>query len=354
MTVGGRALLVRTDASPAIGMGHAMRCLSLAAAYAEVGGRTTFVMSSPPASFTKLAAHRGIEVLPLAPAPGTPDDLQETTAASRALDAAWIVLDGYRFDGAFQAGLTDAGTRVLALDDHGHGGSYHAQLVLNQNVGADEAMYADRGPATRLLLGPRFALLRDEFRRWPADRSAVPAVGRRVVVTFGGSDPENVSARALEGLAGVREQLEIMVLVGPANPHRASLERAAASCAHPVEVVVDPSDMAARLAGSDLAVAAAGVTALELARVGTPQIAIVVADNQRPGAAALEHGGTVVNLGWHGEVEPEMIGNAVAELAHDGPRRAEMSRRGRELVDGRGVRRVLGAMQLLNGSEAAA
>lgn len=311
-------------------------------------------MSSPPASFVTRAAGHGIEVLRLAATPGTPKDLQETSAAARELEAAWIVLDGYQFDGTFQAGLTGTGAQVLVLDDYGHGDSYRAELVLNQNAGADVAMYANRGSGTRLLLGPRFALLRDEFRHWRADRLAVPATGRRVVVTFGGSDPDNVSARVLQGLAGVREQLEILVLVGPANPHRASLELAAARCPHAVEMVVDPSDMAARLAWGDLAVAAAGVTALELARVGTPHISIVVADNQRPGAAALEHCGTVMNLGWQADVEPETIGHAVAELVHDAPRRAELSRRAGELVDGRGVLRVLAAMGLLDESEAAA
>ncbi len=331
-----------------------MRCLSLAAAYAEVAGRATFVMSSPPTSFVTRAAPHGIEVLRLAAAPGTSKDLEETSAAVRELEAAWIVLDGYQFGGAFQAGLTGAGARVLVLDDYGHGGSYDAELVLNQNAGADPAMYATRRSGTRLLLGPSFALLRDEFRHWPADRPAVPAIARRVVVTFGGSDPANLSARVLRGLASVRDQLEILVLVGPANPRRASLRLAAADCPHAVEIVVDPSDMAARLAWGDLAVAAAGVTSLELARVGTPHISIVVAENQRPGAAGLEHGGTLMNLGWHEDLEPETIGRAVAELVRDAPRRAELSRRARELVDGRGVLRVLGAMGLLDESEVAA
>ena len=137
------------------------------------------------------------------------------------------------------------------------------------------------------------------------------------------------------------------MLIGAANLHRPVLEAAASRCPHPVEVVVDAGDMAARLSSADLAVAAAGVTALELARVGTPHIAIVLAENQRPGALALTREEIVVNLGWHADVSPESIGAAVAALADDAGRRADMSRRGRELVDGHGAERALAAMGLI-------
>jgi UDP-2,4-diacetamido-2,4,6-trideoxy-beta-L-altropyranose hydrolase len=341
-----RTMLVRTDASPSIGMGHAMRCLSLAEVHAEAGGRTTFLMAHAPDGFADRASGSGAEVRPLIAAPGTAGDLEETLAAAEAVGAAWIVLDGYQFDGDYQAGLLAAGARVLAFDDHGHAGRYSAELVLNQNPGADESLYRARRPGTGLLLGPRFAMLREEFRRWPGRRAPAPPRARRAVVTLGGSDPDNVSATVLKGLASVPGPLEVLVLIGAVNLHRAELQAAASRCPHPVEVAVDARDMAARLSSADLAVAAAGVTALELARVGTPHIAIVLAENQRPGALALAREEIVVNLGWHAGMTPESIGAAVAALADDAGRRAEMSRRGRELVDGQGAERVLAAMGL--------
>jgi UDP-2,4-diacetamido-2,4,6-trideoxy-beta-L-altropyranose hydrolase len=342
-----RTMLVRTDGSPSIGMGHAMRCLALAEAHHETGGQSVFLMAEPPDAFARRASSRGAEVRPLTGPLGSAEDLARTLAVADAVGAGWIVLDGYHFDGDYQAGLISAGARVLALDDHGQAGRYSAQLVLNQNAGAEERLYRDRGPGTRLLLGPRFALLREEFRLWSASRPTVPARVRRVAVTLGGSDPDNVSDRVLEGLAAVPGPLEVLLLIGAANPHLTALEDAAKRCPHPVEVLVDVRDMAGRLGGADLAVAAAGVTALELARVGTPHLAIVLADNQLPGAEALARDGIVVNLGWQADVTAESIGAAVAALADDAERRAEMSRRGRELVDGRGAERVLAAMGLI-------
>lgn len=323
-----------------------MRCLSLAEAYLEAGGQATFLMAEPPPPLAGRAAARGAEVRPLTAAPGSTADLGETLAVAREVDAAWIVLDGYQFDGDFQARLAGGRHRVLAFDDHGHAGRYSADIVLNQNAGATEDIYRDRRRETLLLLGPGYALLRDEFRRWSAPRPEVPAVACRVVVTFGGSDPDNVSAKALEGLGSVPGPLEVMVIVGPTNLNLSALRSAARATGHPVEVVIDPPDMAARLAWADVAVAATGGTSWELARVGTPHVAIVLADNQEPGARALERDGLAISLGWHAALRSEAIGGAVAALARDAERRAELSRRGRDLVDGRGAERVLAAMGL--------
>jgi spore coat polysaccharide biosynthesis predicted glycosyltransferase SpsG len=265
-----------------------------------------------------------------------------------------VVLDSYDCGGDFQAAIVGAGHRVLALDDHGHAGGYHADLVLNQNAGADPALYEDREPHTRLLLGPSFALLRAEFRRWQPGLQTVPSRARRIVVTLGGSDPDNVSARVLEGLGAVPGPLEALLLVGPANPHASALERAAAACPHPVQIAAGVQDMAERLAWADLAVSAAGTTVLELARVGTPQVLIVLADNQAPGAAAMARDCLAVNLGRHTSVNADAIGAAVRALADDAERREEFSRRSRELVDGRGTERVLAAMQLTSEAEVAA
>lgn len=349
------SLLFRADASSAIGMGHAMRCLALAETYsATAGGRSVFLMARPLPAFTERAGGAGAEVRALAAPPGSAGDVNETLATAADLGTDWLVLDGYQFDGAFQAALVDAGHRVLALDDHGHAGRYHAELILNQNAGADPALYREREPATRLLLGPKYALLREEFGRWSGQHRAAPARARRVVVTLGGSDPDNVSARVIKGLAAVPGPFEILMLVGPANSHGAALEREAAASPHRVHVVSDVRDMAERLAWADLAVTAAGSTVLELACVGTPQVLIVLADNQAPGAAAMVRDGLAVSLGRQESVAPDAIAAAVGAVAGDAARRTEFSRRSRELVDGRGATRVLAAMELTAETEAAA
>jgi UDP-2,4-diacetamido-2,4,6-trideoxy-beta-L-altropyranose hydrolase len=343
----GRPILVRADASAAIGMGHVMRCLALVQALAdERGGRAAFLMAAPQPAFTARAARERADVLRLAAAAGTPADAAETLACAAALDASWIVLDGYHFDGDYQRALVEGGRHVLAFDDHAHAGVYHAHVVLNQNLGAEAGPYERRAQHTRLLLGPQFALLRREFRSWNEPPRPIPARARRVLVTLGGSDPDDVSSRVLRALAAVRGPLEVELLIGATNPHGTALQRAIASCPHPVARTVDALDVPWRMARADLAVAGAGGTSWELARVGTPQVALVLADNQRPAGRALASAGLALSLGWHADVSDAALAGAIDMLVGDRAHRVELARRGREQIDGQGALRVLEAMAL--------
>ncbi|MFT4034762.1 MAG: UDP-2,4-diacetamido-2,4,6-trideoxy-beta-L-altropyranose hydrolase [Patulibacter sp.] len=342
-------LLVRTDASAEIGVGHAMRCLALADALQRTTGEPAiFAMHQPPATF---AAH-DVGLRAISAAPGSSDDLAATIALAEECDARWIIIDGYQFSTAFQRGLSAAKRRVLAFDDHGHAGRYEADIVLNQNVGASESLYEDRAARTRLLLGARYALLRDQFRRPPAVRPATPMTAERLLVTLGGADPDNVSKRIIDALNLVDVALQTTVIAGGTNRHVASLRRAAAVSSQPVTVAVDVHDMAERMLGADLAVASASGTSWELARLGTPQIAITLADNQRPAADALANDRLALSLGWHEDITAEEIAAAITQLARDQRGRAELARRGRALIDGRGALRVLAAMGLIGGDEA--
>ena len=102
-----------------------------------------------------------------------------------------------------------------------------ADLVLNQNINAAAEMYANREAHTRLLLGTRYVLLRREFWPWRGWRREIPAVARKVLVTLGGGDPDNVTLKVIQALAQVQiEGLEAVVVVGAANPHLQELQAA--------------------------------------------------------------------------------------------------------------------------------
>jgi UDP-2,4-diacetamido-2,4,6-trideoxy-beta-L-altropyranose hydrolase len=338
----GRTLLVRCDASVAIGTGHAMRCLALAQAWQDAGGRAVFAMAQAPPAIEERLQRESMGVARLKAEPGSADDAQETIALARREEAYWVVVDGYGFGADYQAELKSAGLKVLFIDDNGHAGHYSADFVLNQNAHADEALYRSREVSTKLLLGPRFAMLRREFVRWRGWKRGIPAIGRNVLVTMGGSDPANFTARVMQAVELVEvEGLEARIVVGGSNPHFESLQRYAGQNCERITIWRSVSNMAELMAWADVAVSSAGTTSWELAFMCLPSVVLAVVEHQWPVAEALGTSRVAVNLGWFSETDERRIGESVRELLADDRLRIEMAANGRGLVDGYGTDRVV-------------
>jgi UDP-2,4-diacetamido-2,4,6-trideoxy-beta-L-altropyranose hydrolase len=322
-----------------------MRCLALAQAWQDAGGTCMFAAAQlPPALCERLVTgcfqleQRHVE-------PGSEADMAWTIEVAALARTDWIILDGYGFGSDFQRCLKENGQRVLVIDDYGHADHYEADVVLNQNLHARPDLYARRAPFTELLLGPRYALLRREFqshRRW--ERS-VPEVARKVLVTLGGSDPDNVTLKVMRALSLIRlEGLEATVVVGASNPHLAQLRQEAVSARFPLQLWSNVSDMPALFAWADIAVSAGGATSWELAFFGLPGLTFILAENQRPVAESCAACGLVRNLSSPELVSAADLAREMTALLNNGNARAEMARRGSELVDGRGAERVVGRM----------
>jgi UDP-2,4-diacetamido-2,4,6-trideoxy-beta-L-altropyranose hydrolase len=337
-----RSLLIRCDASVAIGTGHAMRCLALAQAWQDAGGDAVFALAEATPAIEQRLQRERVRVVRLKAKAGSEDDSHETVALGRDLQAAWVVVDGYGFGAGYQAALKRAGLKVLFIDDNRHAAHYTADAVLNQNAHAKESLYASREASTRLLLGPSFAMLRREFKSWRAWKREIPAIGRNVLVTMGGSDPDNFTKKAVEGLGAVSgRNLRIRILVGGSNPHAGSLEELAAIRENSVDLVKDATDMPEQMSWADVAVAGAGSICLEMCLMGLPALLIDLAENQTPIAKEFAVRGTASHLGSSSTVTPERVATEAGRLLDSAAERIAMSQRGRELVDGFGAERVV-------------
>ncbi|CAK0776265.1 UDP-2,4-diacetamido-2,4, 6-trideoxy-beta-L-altropyranose hydrolase [Gammaproteobacteria bacterium] len=280
-----------------------------------------------------------------------PGDLIALTNLAEIFQPAWIVLDGYHFDPNYQAAVRALGIPVLVLDDMAHHCCYHADLLLNQNAGA-EALHYTADPDTRLLLGPRYCLLRPELR---AARDAMQADAsergiemasrpRRLLVTMGGADPHGLTSLALRAVAKLGPTWETKVVVGSVFHRQIELCKQAADLPG-VEIHTDVRDMSLLMTWADLALSAAGTTTWELACLGVPTLLTVVADNQFSVARTAAEAGCAIDLDWWEGLTATDLAVALEQLAADATRRAAMSTAGRALVDGKGVTRVIQAMR---------
>ncbi len=334
--------IFRTDASPAIGLGHLSRCLTLAQALGEQGAATAVAMREPsPAGAAKVEA-AGSELLPLSGEMDLARDLAATLELVRRRGAAGVVLDGYQFDQAYLDGLA-AGACTLFFDEL-MAFDFQTALVLNQNLYARAEEYRCSAK-TRLLLGAQYAVLRREFvEARPAGAREQAPRARRLLVNFGGSDPTDLTSRALTGLAAARGEYEIKVVLGGANPHAQKVRAAAAGLPHQVEILTDISNMAQVMNWAELALSASGTTTLEMCCLGLPAVLVIQVENQRRIGEEMGRRGLALQLGWWEEVSGEMMAAGVDELAADMARREAFSRAGLKAVDGQGAARVAKAL----------
>ncbi len=322
-----------------------MRCLALAQAWQDIGGDVIFAMAEIVPALRNRLLSEGIQVSEINASPGSVADNAQVVELAESNCARWTVVDGYQFDSGYQRGIKNAGLKLLSVDDNSHCDHYFADLVLNQNLHAHDDLYAHREGYTRLLLGSRYAMLRREFLRWKEwHRENVPT-GRNVLVTMGGSDPENVTEKVIQALElADLEDVEASVVLGASVPYKSSTRHPADKKSPVLHFEKDPLNMPELMARADVAVSAAGSTCWELCFLGLPSMLIDVAENQFPIARELARREIAVHLGSSREVTTIEMARQIRELLLATETRQLMAKRGRDLIDGGGARRVVGVM----------
>lgn len=333
-------LVIRADANTQIGTGHIMRCLALAQAWQDGGGEAIFMMAMKVPALEERLKSEQMRVVNLLVEPGSSDDALQTANLALETKAIWVVVDGYHFSAGYQRIIKELGLRLVVIDDYGHAHHYYADFVLNQNIYAHDGLYANKAPYTQLLLGIRYVLLRREFTKWRTWQRKIPNVASKVLVTLGGADSENVTLQVIQALQQIRaEKLEVLVVLGASNPHYVEIESVIRDSPFPIQLQSNVENMSELMAWADIAISGGGTTSWELAFMGLPTLILVLADNQQPIAEWLDTKNVAIHLSDVEELADQIISGIQQLFA---PKVWEdMSRSGRDLVDGKGAQRIV-------------
>jgi len=346
-----RPLLIRADANRQIGVGHVMRCLALAQAWLNGSGPVTFLARPLPVALEQRLRQAGCEVCLLE------EDLSQESEIAAVQEVLQrqplppvLVVDGYDFDERYQDAWQVERGCLVVIDDLGHCARYHADLILNQNLNAHPGLYGPASRFKRLLLGPKFALLRREFQHQPIvppepDLAGQPKGATHLLVTMGGADPPDatsqVVARLRAWLRGQEADVRVRVLVGAAYPHRVALDRAIAGDPR-FEVVVEATSMRDQYQWADVALCAGGSSNWEMSCLGVPRVVIPIADNQRENLPYMVQAGLCLAC----ELAAPGLPDLLAQLLLSAPLREQMRTAGQSLVDGWGAARVVAEIQI--------
>lgn len=291
-------IAIRTDASNLIGSGHVMRCLTLAKGLRAQGHEIQFVCRNHPGNMNHQISKAGFDVAvleqPADPITSSdPNDYAAWLSVPQQIDADatiaalkfhpdWMIIDHYGIDRVWETIVRPAVGGIMAIDDLANR-RHDCDLLLDQNCYANQAeRYGDLLPTNcRLLLGPRFAILRDEFHEQRAHLTARDVTNpSRVLVFFGGYDRPGDTLTALAALDGViSESTNIDIVVGSGNVHLNKIVRYATRHGN-WSVHTNITYVASLMARADFSLGAGGTTIYERMFMDLPTITVAAANNQ--------------------------------------------------------------------------
>lgn len=347
--------LFRADAGTNMGIGHVMRCLTLADMATSRGHRCRFVCREQPGHMIDAIDSRGYSVAVLARKISGPEwlgasedeDAAETLALLAQTPSHWVVTDNYAIGAIWERKFRQRGAKVLAIDDLADR-SHDCNILLDQTLGRAATDYASWVPADALVLaGASMALLRPSFAAARANvRPRVSHTVSKLLISLGGSDAANLTSVVIEAINRVQwpSPIAVDVVLGGTNPWYDVVAARAARSSCPMQVHVNLADMVSPMIAADLAIGTAGTTSWERCCLGLPSIMVVAADNQRKIAQALAGAGAAITLDVSDGLTEDLV-DELTDLANQPSRLLAMSERAATLVDGLGCERVLAAME---------
>ncbi len=349
-------IAIRVDASAQIGTGHLMRCLTLADALKSRGLQIRFVSSQMPKHFQNLLATRGHEFMML------DNSLSEVSSGdlshshwldtSQHVDAqntiqaladqiwGWVIVDHYALDYRWESLLRQTAKNILVIDDIADR-RHNCDVLLDQNFYTDmNARYMGKVPNhCQLLLGPYYALLRDEFRQLHEQRKPHTGAVKRILIFFGGIDRDNHTTHAIKALDEiVSHDLHVDVVIGAQHTHRQQIESICAD--RKFFCHVQTNQMAELMTVADLAIGAGGSTTWERCCLGLPTLTICTAENQRKQIADAASEGLLYAPNLKGKLI-FVVRDHLKTLIENDYLRNFLSHNGMKAVDGRGVLRII-------------
>ena len=315
------SILFRCDATADIGFGHLSRCIALAEALRLSGATCSFAGQYDAAAADQVrAAGFGCESLP-----SPVNSLGAAKELAGLPKTGAIVLDSYRADESYIAGLGSSGARVIVIDDFRALPAYPCDVVLNFTQEAPSLSYPD-GPT--LLLGPHFLPARRrlvEQRARSIERDRTGAVGN-ILIAVGGSDPKGLTARLLRCLKGQADGITVRAIA----QSTAELEPLLSGFSADSAILPRQKDLSDQLLWADTAITGGGLIKYESAYMAVPVAAIAQNAGQDGETQVFAKAGLVFDLGLADTVEDAQLARALGTFLSNASLRTTMAERMRD------------------------
>ncbi|HPF47233.1 MAG TPA: UDP-2,4-diacetamido-2,4,6-trideoxy-beta-L-altropyranose hydrolase [Emcibacteraceae bacterium] len=331
----------RCDASPKIGGGHVMRCLSLAGEMRKRGWECLFSSTLETTETLPQLVRDGYEVNP-------PETIKEADI---------LIIDHYDLEKDYETFSRGQAKKIMVIDDFPTR-EHDCDILLDQTYGRSTGDYKTFVPKEcTLLCGADYILLRPQFinlRKKSLENKSAIQKAEKIFVSFGATNPKGITQKVLNALAPFKDwPLSVQVIMGAQAQEKEDvknlIQELNQNSIHNFQIEIDVEDMASYLAQADLAIGAGGSMSWERACLGVPSLVIQLADNQSDVIGELNNIGAIKLVGTLDTVQEANIDKAFESVRDNGKLLREMSATAADIYDGKGVIRVIEALDKIIG-----
>ncbi|WP_332697658.1 UDP-2,4-diacetamido-2,4,6-trideoxy-beta-L-altropyranose hydrolase [Halalkalibacter lacteus] len=353
----------RTDASIDIGTGHVMRCLTLAEELRSKGADVKFICRNHKGNCHQYIKQKGFFVFSL-PDPikitfktdpnikhsnwlgvNWETDVNQTKEIFNKYGTSdWLIIDHYAIDENWEKEIRSFVKKIMVIDDLADR-PHDCDLLLDQNLVENwKTRYISLVPNyCKTLLGSKYAVLRPEFRIFREKVKVKKGHIHTIFISLGGTDPTNETAKAIKAIELLIQDngsLTVDVVIGGTNLQKEQIKELCSSIPN-VNYLLQVNNVASLMHKADIAIGAGGSTTWERCCLGLPSVVITVAENQRSLTKKVEELGGLIYLGEHTDVSAYDIYETLCRLFKEPETIRGMSERAMQLVDGKGIYRVM-------------
>lgn len=315
-----------TEGGPAIGMGHLMRCINIAKALGSEELPLHFLVNNERPVIERLNDEAFFHIV-----------YPMTGRHAGRLANGIVVIDTKRDVSPQVHALREEGRKVVLIDNSSTDEA--DAIVMPTPVFKGEA----KGP---LHAGRSYLIIGENFRSARSKAPSAHAAPLKVLVTMGGSDPNNLTEKVLKALWNV-EGIEVTVVIGPAFKVSETVDEFMKRGSERFSFVFNVKDMAPLMRDAHLAFTAVGTTVYELAYMGVPSVLIGNYESDAGDLSSLESLGICKSLGFYRDVQASQIAGAAEFFRDDAATWRGMSLNARGLTDGDGAARIAALIRSL-------
>lgn len=337
----------RADGNSKIGMGHIIRCSSIAGYLRDAGKEVCFLISAD-SDFSRIHA-LGVPTYQLAQPDSHGWSAAEAAQIMRDMGAEAIILDSYRVTPDDFSQLKTVAP--LCYIDDLWAFDYDADIIVNYNIEAEKEFYfPTRYPNRRLYLGPAFFPLRKEMCPCASDRRNDSV--KNILLTSGSTDELHIIKDLLYWLEPSRHsELSFQVLLGAFYDTDYAAElKALFSCHSNVSFLPWGQDMKTLYLNTDLMISPGSTMLYEALILGVSCISYCFVENHLTQCKAMAEKGLAPYIGdFRREPRTELAMRAkelfesALTAAHTAAPAVSQFH-----LDGMGARRIAGLLSSIN------